>query len=65
MDLGMYDYQTDLEEGFAHMYPVMLEGEMIGWVERKLAPELAESLRMMKVKGMDSVRLPKHHTYCL
>ena len=55
MDLGMHAYDTTFQDGDAHLYPVMLEGRMVGWIERKLARDFLESLRVMKVKGLKGV----------
>lgn len=34
---------------YAECYRVVLDGSVVGWVERELAPEIAETLRRFKV----------------
>ena len=55
LELGMHAYDTTFHDGVAHLYPVMLEGRMVGWIERELARDFLESLRVMKVKGLQGV----------
>lgn len=35
---------------YSSCYPVILDGTMVGWVEKDLAPSMVESLRKFKVR---------------
>lgn len=34
---------------YSDCYPVLLDGVMVGWVDKDLAPEVADALRRFKV----------------
>ncbi|XP_055025762.1 DNA-directed RNA polymerase I subunit RPA2 [Misgurnus anguillicaudatus] len=40
---------------YSDCYPVILDGAMIGWVEKEMAPSVVESLRRFKVLGEKKV----------
>ena len=54
-----YDSPDDVSE----LYPVMLDGRLIGWIERALARQFVDSIRILKVKGLRGVRV--YSTYVL
>ncbi|XP_028844972.1 DNA-directed RNA polymerase I subunit RPA2 [Denticeps clupeoides] len=48
--LGVTPVDTTPGRPYVDCYPVVLDGAMVGWVERELAPGLSESLRRFKVQ---------------
>ena len=51
-DLGMTSYDGP-GAGSEHDYPVMLDGLLIGWLRPEVVGQVADSLRVMKVKGIN------------
>lgn len=50
-ELGMSAQQTDFNLNYpAHFIPVVLDGLVMGMIDPKLAPHLANSLRKLKVE---------------
>ncbi|XP_036402565.1 DNA-directed RNA polymerase I subunit RPA2 [Megalops cyprinoides] len=47
--LGVTPVDGTPSQPYPECYPVVLDGAMVGWVERDLAPVLADSLRRFKV----------------
>uniref|UniRef100_A0A6I8SZL6 DNA-directed RNA polymerase subunit beta n=1 Tax=Xenopus tropicalis TaxID=8364 RepID=A0A6I8SZL6_XENTR len=53
--LGMTPVDGTAGKLFADCYPVMLDGAMVGWVEKTIAPGLVSALRNYKVKHEKNV----------
>ncbi|KAI7805723.1 DNA-directed RNA polymerase I subunit RPA2 [Triplophysa rosa] len=53
--LGMTPADGTPGQPYSDCYPVILDGAMIGWVEREMASSVAESLRRFKVLGEKKV----------
>ncbi|XP_062852272.1 DNA-directed RNA polymerase I subunit RPA2 [Trichomycterus rosablanca] len=49
--LGVTPVDGTPGQSYTSCYPVILDGAMIGWVEKDLAPSVVESLRRFKVLG--------------
>ncbi|KAL7877999.1 hypothetical protein SRHO_G00046420 [Serrasalmus rhombeus] len=49
--LGVTPVDATPGQPYSACYPVVLDGAVIGWVEKDLAPSLVESLRRFKVLG--------------
>ncbi|KAL6486965.1 hypothetical protein MHYP_G00035910 [Metynnis hypsauchen] len=49
--LGVTPVDATPGQPYSACYPVLLDGAVIGWVEKDLAPSLVESLRRFKVLG--------------
>ncbi|KAG5266530.1 hypothetical protein AALO_G00233170 [Alosa alosa] len=47
--LGVTPVDDTPSQPYSDCYPVLLDGALVGWVEKELAPGLAESLRRFKV----------------
>ena len=54
-DMGMMAYDTP--DDVSTLYPVMLDGNLIGWIERDGARDFVDSRRVLKVKGLRGVRV--------
>ena len=46
---GVTPVDATPSQPYSDCYPVLLDGALVGWVEKELAPALAESLRRFKV----------------
>uniref|UniRef100_A0A8B9HPM7 DNA-directed RNA polymerase subunit beta n=1 Tax=Astyanax mexicanus TaxID=7994 RepID=A0A8B9HPM7_ASTMX len=64
--LAVTPVESTPSQPYSCCYPVVLDGAMIGWVEKDLAPSLVESLRRFKVREEDASLVPRplplHHT---
>ncbi|XP_056327098.1 DNA-directed RNA polymerase I subunit RPA2 [Danio aesculapii] len=49
--LGVNAADGNPGQAYSDCYPVILDGAMIGWVEKEVAPSVIESLRRFKVLG--------------
>uniref|UniRef100_A0A8C0U105 DNA-directed RNA polymerase subunit beta n=1 Tax=Cyanistes caeruleus TaxID=156563 RepID=A0A8C0U105_CYACU len=47
--LGVTPIDAAPSQPYSECYRVVLDGSMVGWVERELAPEIAETLRHFKI----------------
>uniref|UniRef100_A0A8C8SUU6 DNA-directed RNA polymerase subunit beta n=1 Tax=Pelusios castaneus TaxID=367368 RepID=A0A8C8SUU6_9SAUR len=47
--LGVTPVDGTPSQPYAECYPVTLDGSLVGWVEKDLAPQIAETLRRFKV----------------
>ncbi|KYO22271.1 DNA-directed RNA polymerase I subunit RPA2 [Alligator mississippiensis] len=47
--LGVTPVDGTPSQTYAECYPVVVDGSLVGWVEKDLAPELADTLRRFKV----------------
>jgi hypothetical protein len=62
--MGMMPHDAPLPGDPKDYYPVVMDGRVLGSVERDLAPSLANRLRIMKVLGEERVT-PFNHVYSL
>ncbi|XP_020843135.2 DNA-directed RNA polymerase I subunit RPA2 isoform X1 [Phascolarctos cinereus] len=53
--LGVTPFDGTPGQPYNECYPVMLNGIMVGWVEKDLAPAIADSLRNFKVLGKKQI----------
>lgn len=55
LSIGMTPADGTPGQPYSDCYPVLLDGAMIGWVEREMASSVAESLRRFKVRNYVSL----------
>ncbi|KAK2177567.1 hypothetical protein NP493_591g01025 [Ridgeia piscesae] len=55
--MGMVEYNAPPHHDPQGSYPVCLDGRLIGWLHSTIAKDVAERLRILKVKGLERVSM--------
>ena len=55
--MGMLEYNAPSLHDASESYIVSIDGHLIGWLHNSIAKDVAERLRILKVKGLDGVGL--------
>ena len=52
---GVIPYNSPLTGAATDYYPVMMDGQMVGWVHHSTADSVEQQIRCMKVNGLENV----------